>query len=729
MTTTALMPVAKQQYFATNGRPLNGGFLYTYASGTTTPKATYTDAAGTVPQTNPIVLNSRGEPASAIYWSGSYRVVLKDSFGSTIYTVDDYNTDPADLWSIRSDLAADDGLDQIGFKQRGATAISRTGQDKARDIWNWADFGDDTASFNDAMTECSASGGGILYVNGGTYTGLGQLYHKDNVTLHLAAGTVLQSATNVFGANERFYNIDDVTNGAIIGNHSTIKMNGEYGSGEQRHAVFLVDAHNFSIYDLHADSSGGDGFYIGRNAAGTHCTNILLHNCYADGNRRNNLSIVSADGVLVQGGRYSNASGTSPQYGVDIEPNDSDDVLSDIRLVGVTTKGNAAGGFLIALQNFVATTDNTTSISLVGCKSYGDNAAGVSGGAPLRFAGTGIAWVGTLSGEVSVVDFQAYDCEFSGIFMQDWDYQKGPRINISKARIYNPNANNAAVQEFDKCGVVAFNFSGTVDVGNFYLDDIRVVGDNCYTTLFVYDVGGDIRNFSAHDVIGEMASTSSGFINYVSASGPNINSSITFTSPQLVDLPGTSNLSNFPGHVCVAGASGSYNLPTVASCIGQIFELRNGGDYSSSFNPDNADTILGWGWAAGDPLVLNKTGDYVKLRATTAGWEVMTISWYAQRVGGYTETLPSKIRWVTSVPVAGEHKYGDLSLNVTGAVGGIWGWHTSTEGTPGTQSPVGIIGAVQCAAQSDSVAATVADLKTDFNALLAKLRTSKLIAT
>ena len=76
--------------FDNNGNPLVGGLLYTYAAGTSTPQASYPSSSELVPNTNPIVLNFRGECALWLDPTLSYKINLTDSLGNTIpgYPVD-----------------------------------------------------------------------------------------------------------------------------------------------------------------------------------------------------------------------------------------------------------------------------------------------------------------------------------------------------------------------------------------------------------------------------------------------------------------------------------------------------------------------------------------------------------------------------------------------------------------------------------------------------------------
>ena len=116
MATTSLAPTPKLQFFDANGAPLAGGLLYTYAAGSTTPLATYTDSTGLIANTNPIVLDSRGE---ANVWLGAaiYKFALYTSVGVLIWTVDNIN---GSTFSVNAD---GDGTTLAFSVVNGFTAI------------------------------------------------------------------------------------------------------------------------------------------------------------------------------------------------------------------------------------------------------------------------------------------------------------------------------------------------------------------------------------------------------------------------------------------------------------------------------------------------------------------------------------------------------------------------------------------------------------------------------
>ena len=85
-----LSPTPKQQFFDADGLPLAGGKIFTYAAGTTTPKATYTSSSGNTAHTNPIILNSAGRVPGGEIWllAPPYKFALYTSTDVLIATYD-----------------------------------------------------------------------------------------------------------------------------------------------------------------------------------------------------------------------------------------------------------------------------------------------------------------------------------------------------------------------------------------------------------------------------------------------------------------------------------------------------------------------------------------------------------------------------------------------------------------------------------------------------------------
>ncbi len=83
MSTAAILPNGKSQFIDINGNPLVGGSVTFYEPATLSLKDTWQDADQTIINTNPIILDSRGQ--ALIYGYGIYRQRVKDSLGNLIW--------------------------------------------------------------------------------------------------------------------------------------------------------------------------------------------------------------------------------------------------------------------------------------------------------------------------------------------------------------------------------------------------------------------------------------------------------------------------------------------------------------------------------------------------------------------------------------------------------------------------------------------------------------------
>jgi hypothetical protein len=91
--TTVLSPSPKQKFFDNNGNPLVGGKLFVYVALTTTKATTYTSSTGLSTNTNPIILDYRGECNLWLQPNVAYKYVLApandtDPPTNPIFTVD-----------------------------------------------------------------------------------------------------------------------------------------------------------------------------------------------------------------------------------------------------------------------------------------------------------------------------------------------------------------------------------------------------------------------------------------------------------------------------------------------------------------------------------------------------------------------------------------------------------------------------------------------------------------
>lgn len=106
---TKLHRLKGEMQFDNAGKPLAGGFLHYFEAGTDVEQTTYSDAAGTVPNANPVPLDGYGRLTESVYFGDlgdfvNYKELLTTGAGVTIppWPVDDLAAAPADVVQANS---------------------------------------------------------------------------------------------------------------------------------------------------------------------------------------------------------------------------------------------------------------------------------------------------------------------------------------------------------------------------------------------------------------------------------------------------------------------------------------------------------------------------------------------------------------------------------------------------------------------------------------------------
>lgn len=244
--------------------PLVGGLLYTYVSGTTTPKASYQDSGLLTPNANPVVLDSRGE-ASVWPGAGAYTLTLKRSDGTLVWSVDGVR-DPTDVATSLQTALADtsssaNGAALVGFLPALSGAVGRLLPSKLLDFVSVKDFGakgdgstDDTAAFQAAINYCQ-SNLKTLYIPGNNSS----QYYKLTSTLNVTAPLKIQGD----GSSQ----VTLITSGLSVGQFALNIDGTAYGTfGNAEFAGFAIRA------------GAGDCIQV-KNASSSIFRDIALSNC------------------------------------------------------------------------------------------------------------------------------------------------------------------------------------------------------------------------------------------------------------------------------------------------------------------------------------------------------------------------------------------------------------------------------------------------------------------
>lgn len=227
---------------------------------------------------------------------------------------------------------------------------------------------DDTKAFNEAIQNLSEDCN-TLYVPAGTY----KIDAQTSINLRSDMNFIMspEAVLKAVGNSNNFYNVIHASNvnHVMISGGQIMGERYEHGgkAGEWGMGIGIYDSSDITITDVSSSQCWGDGIYIGSHheediVAG--CSRITITNCNLYDNRRNNLSIVCAEDITVDNCIFRNAKGTAPEFGIDIETNNSNNPCEHITISNSIFEENGQGSIGI-----ITAADD---VRIFGCKLNGD---------------------------------------------------------------------------------------------------------------------------------------------------------------------------------------------------------------------------------------------------------------------------------------------------------------------------------------------------------------------
>lgn len=201
-----------------------------------------------------------------------------------------------------------------------------------QEIWvndigaNGSDTLNDTWAFQKAIDSMACLSGGVVKVRSGNYyiDADTSIKMKSGVTLNMFDTTRNLIAIPTYSGRYRIISIKNVKDVTVIGGKITGEREKHLGPEcahkcEQGYGISIAGSQKIKIVGTTITECWGNGVVL-YGSSGVDCKNITLLNIICRNNRRQGLSILNGDSVLVQSCAFINTYGTPPQDGIDIEP-------------------------------------------------------------------------------------------------------------------------------------------------------------------------------------------------------------------------------------------------------------------------------------------------------------------------------------------------------------------------------------------------------------------------
>jgi hypothetical protein len=268
-------------------------------------------------------------------------------------------SDPAGLQEQRDLIArAFDGLDpgDVNFRAAGSPTAGRQAVSAA-----W--WGFDPENATSSLQSSLDSGAPLVLV-----PAMASPWVTDPLLVRSHTTIILQEGAQVVSRKGGFQHTDDsllklkdVQDVTIQGYGARLVMRKEdyrrppYEKSEWRHAIELYGCSDVRILGLQADSSGGDGVYLGSGDTQDYNRGVLLKDLTLRDHFRQAISVISAEDLRIENVEMAMTEGTPPSAGIDFEPNYPAERLVRCVLNRCVIRSNRGAGISVVLKKMDGT--------------------------------------------------------------------------------------------------------------------------------------------------------------------------------------------------------------------------------------------------------------------------------------------------------------------------------------------------------------------------------------
>jgi Ca2+-binding RTX toxin-like protein len=420
------------------------------------------------------------------------------------------------------------------------------------------------------------------------------IFLKSNQEIVFAPDVVVKAKSGTFlSNNEPLFRALSIDNIKLVGEgigarQATLAMNkNEYtdptNTNEYGHIIGIDGTNNYTISGLTLTGAGGDGILIDGAYSGTFTPNLrafsadgLIDNVTSTNNRRNGLSVISAQNLTIKNSKFTSSAGTGPAAGIDFEPDFSHERLNNIKLSNVDLSGNDGNGLSFILS---ALDNNSTSvdISVDGATINSNKASGIKVGTYYtNFQPNSNAASSTPNGAINISNVTIKDTKATDTFEPSAAISiqalSGDRSDPNNLKV---NFNNVAISNTAQTG---FSAPAPISVLGFGgLNDRNQIGNLAFNNVTVAD------NFN-RPVIGIQLNQSGSF--------NNITGNITGINPNGV----TTNVTS-------TATKNNYTLGVTSASA----PVGTSGD--DTFSPGKGAMAIDGGVSGNDTLSLNNMSD------------------------------------------------------------------------------------------------------------------------